>query len=127
MLKLCGAAVISIILSAVLKVKSAAFSPYLTEITSILIITSAITTLVPLFDFIKGLISKGAVSGNVYETLIKSVFIATVCHVIYDVCKENGEQMLAGAVEFAGNAEIMVLSLPLITSLLKDAFALFNV
>ncbi len=125
--KICGAAIIAVILSTVLKNRSSAVAPYLTEITSILIISSIITALFPLVSFIKGLMSNGAINYDVFETLIKSAIIAIVCQVVYDLCKENGENMLASAVEFAGNAEIILLSLPLVSGLLKDTFEMLNV
>ena len=125
--KICGAAIISLIISAVLKNRSSAVAPYLTEITSILIISSIITALFPLISFVKGLMADGAIKYDVFETLIKSAMIATVCQVVYDLCKENGENMLASAVELAGNAEIILLSLPLISGLLKDTFEMLNV
>lgn len=125
--KICGAAIIALIISAVLKNRSSAVAPYLTEITSILIISSIITALFPLISFVKGLMADGAIKYDVFETLIKSAMIATVCQVVYDLCKENGENMLASAVELAGNAEIILLSLPLISGLLKDTFEMLNV
>ncbi len=125
--KICGAAIIALVISAVLKNRSSSVAPYLTEITSILIISSIITTLLPLVTFIKGLAADGAVKYDVFETLIKSAVIATVCQVVYDLCKDNGENMLASAVEFAGNAEIILLSLPLVSGLLKDTFEMLSV
>ena len=61
-LKICGAAVITIILSAILKNRGSHLTPYLSEITAILIISSAVTALVPLFNFIT--ISKVMQGGN---------------------------------------------------------------
>lgn len=127
LLKLCGAAILAVILAALLKNRNSAISPYITEITAILIISSVIAALVPLISFIKRLISDGYVSYDVTATLLKGAVIAIVCQTVYDICKENGENMLASAVEFAGNAEIILLSLPLLTSLIKDAFELLKI
>ena len=126
-IRICGAAVLTVVLSAILKSRGSHLTPYLSEITAILIISGAVTSLVPLFNLIKTLISKGSVTSDVYGTLIKALFIGAICHVIYDLCKENGENMLASAVEFTGNAEIILLSLPLITSLLNDSFKLLEI
>lgn len=125
--KLCGAAIIAVVLSAVLKSRSSSIAPFLTEITGILIISSVISALLPLVSFIKGLLSDGAIKYNVFDTLIKAAIVAVVCQVVYDICKENGENMLASVIEFAGNAEIMLMSLPLITALLKDTFEALNI
>lgn len=125
--KICGAAIIAVVLSVILKNRSSSLAPFLTEITGILIISSVISALLPLVTFIKDLISKGSVQYDLFNTLIKAAVIALVCQVVYDICKENGENMLASVIEFAGNAEIILLSLPLITALLKDTFEALNV
>ncbi len=125
--KICGAAIIAVVLSAVLKSRSSSIAPFLTEITGVLIISSVISSLLPLISFVKGLLLGENVKYGVFDTLIKAAVIAVICQVVYDICKENGENMLASVIEFAGNAEIMLLSLPLITSLLKEAFEALNV
>ena len=125
--KLCGAALIAVILATVLKNRSSSIAPYLTEITSILIISSVISALIPFVTFIKDLLSDNTLKYDVLGTLFKSSAIAIVCQIVHDVCKENGESMLANAVEFAGNAEIIILSLPLITMLIKDSIAILDV
>ncbi len=124
--KICGAAIIATVLSIVLKNRSSSIAPYLTEITSVIIISSVISALLPFVTFVKGLLSGSAVKYDIFDILIKSAVIAVVCQVVYDICKENGENMLASVVEFAGNAEIILLSLPMITVLLKNAFEELN-
>ena len=126
-LKLCGASVIAVILSVILKNRSSPLAPFLTEITAVLIISSVISALIPFVSFIKGILSDGGVKYDVLGTLLKTCVITIVCQTVYDICKENGENMLANAVEFAGNVEIMLLSLPLITGLIKDTFSILNV
>ena len=125
--KICGAAIISVVLSVVLKHRSSSVAPYLTEITAILITSSTITALFPLISFVKELISDGGIKYDVLETLIKAAVTAIVCQVVYDLCKENGENMLATAVEFAGNAEIILLSLPLLSGLIIDTFEMLSI
>ena len=125
--KICGAAVIALVLSLFLKNRGSSIAPYLTEITGILIISSVITALLPLISFIKDLISGTGVKYDLFGTLIKAAVVSIICQVVYDICKENGENMLASVIEFAGNAEIILLSLPLITVLLKDSFEALNV
>lgn len=124
---MCGASLIAVILSTILKNRNSSITPFLSEITAILIISSVISALIPFVSFIKGLLSDGAVKYDVLGTLLKACVITIVCQTVYDICKENGENMLANTVEFAGNAEIMLLSLPLITVLIKDTFAILKV
>ena len=53
------------------------------------------------------------------EILIKALGVAILTHIAASVCKGCGEVSIAGAVEFAGKAEILLLSLPMIEKLLK--------
>ena len=126
-LKVCGASVIAVILSVILKNRNSSIAPFLTEITAVLIISSVISALIPFVSFIKELTSGGVVKYDVSGTLLKACVITVVCQTVYDICKENGENMLASSVEFAGNAELLLLSLPLITGLIKDTFDILKV
>ena len=118
---------IAVILSVILKNRNSSIAPFLTEITAVLIISSVISALIPFVSFIKELTSGGVVKYDVSGTLLKACVITVVCQTVYDICKENGENMLASSVEFAGNAELLLLSLPLITGLIKDTFDILKV
>ena len=53
------------------------------------------------------------------ELILKSLGIAVLTHLASSICRDCGETGLAGVVEFAGKAEILLLSLPMIERLLK--------
>lgn len=53
------------------------------------------------------------------ELILKALGIAVLTHIASSICRDCGESGLAGAVEFAGKAEIILLSLPMIEKLLK--------
>ena len=53
------------------------------------------------------------------ELILKALGVAVLTHVASSICRDCGESGLAGAVEFAGKAEILLLSLPMIERLLK--------
>ena len=53
------------------------------------------------------------------ELILKALGVAVLTHVASSICRDCGEAGLAGAVEFAGKAEILLLSLPMIERLLK--------
>ncbi len=52
------------------------------------------------------------------EILLKALGIAAMTQITTDICKEAGETAMAGQVEMVGKAEILLLSLPLLTKLL---------
>lgn len=53
--------------------------------------------------------------------MLKALGIAYISSLTETVCREAGEGMLAAACEFSGKVEIIVLSLPLISSILDIA------
>ncbi len=125
-LKICGIAVIATVLSSVLKNNGQQISKYITVVASILIITSIITSLSPIIDLLKKSINTSILSVEILPIIVKSAAIAVICQVVSDICKESGETMLSNAVEFAGNASIILLSVPVITSLLTDVFKILR-
>ena len=125
-MKICGIAVLATILSVVLKNNGQQISKYITLLASIIIITSIIASLVPIIDLLKNTINNGMFSIEVLPIILKAAAIAVICQVVSDICKELGETMLSNAVEFAGNASIVLLSVPIINSLLTDVFKILR-
>jgi len=119
--KSCGVALIAIALSAVLKSKSIQIAPYVTQISAIIIIISSVSALMPVFSYIREL-SSGQANGlnNVYIVVLAGA-IAFVGGIASELCKENGENMLKNALDFSVNANILLLSLPLIRELVVKA------
>ena len=117
--KACGLAVIAIAITAVLKNRGSEISRYIPQITGIVILITAIGTVAPLISYIKGLLRGSNVSSNAISIIINASVIALVCRTVSEICRENNEIMLKNAVEFAGNAEIILLSLPVIKDLLS--------
>ncbi len=52
------------------------------------------------------------------ELILKALGVAILTHVAASICRDSGEAGLAGAVEFAGKCEILLMSLPMIERLL---------
>ena len=126
-MKICGAVILSVTLTAVLKNRSSPLASYLTQITALTVFITTITSLVPLITFIRSLITKAKVEFELFGVLMSAAAVAIVCQVVSDICKSNGENSLANAVEFAGNAEIIIISLPLLASLMDSAFEVLGV
>ena len=126
-MKICGAALISVILAQILKNRGSSLSGHLTEITAITILISVIASLSPLISFVRGLITGGDSKTDVITLLMTAVAVTILCQTVCDVCKDNGENTLASVVEFAGNAEIILLSLPIIKKLLDTAFEAMSI
>ena len=120
-LKIGGAAIISVVLAQILKNRGSSLSGHLTEITAVTILISVIASLSPLVSFVRGLISGGDGETDVINLLMTVVAVAIICQTVCDICKDNGENTLSSVVEFAGNCELILLSLPIIKKLLDTA------
>ncbi len=60
----------------------------------------------------------GVVAPDVWGILVKSLGVAFLSEVAASVCRDSGESGLAGWVEMAGRVELLLISLPLIRTVL---------
>ncbi|MGN0467281.1 MAG: stage III sporulation AC/AD family protein [Acutalibacteraceae bacterium] len=60
------------------------------------------------------------------SVLLKGALICIMTQLVRDLCKDSGNTALASAVDIAGRMMIIVLSLPLIESVLKTAVSFIN-
>ncbi len=60
----------------------------------------------------------GMVDGEAWGILLKSLGVAFVTEIAASICRDSGEGGLAGWVEMAGRVEILLLSFPLIRTVL---------
>ena len=93
-LRACGIALIALSLCAVLKAKSVALSPYLTQTAALSIVMTSLSALIPLFAFIKELSGQANINVSYLETMTLAGGIAFIAKITADICKENGENML---------------------------------
>ena len=124
--KVCGIAVITVALTAVLKNRSSVLSPYVSQLASMLIFISAVASLKPVIELINSLAKGNSADISSIYLITLAGAIATVSGIVSEICRENGELMLKRAVEFSANAEITVLSLPLIKAILSKAYEIIS-
>ena len=53
--------------------------------------------------------------------MIKAIVIAVTCHIVSDICTDTGNKAIASCVELAGRLSIMILSVPMLKTLVKIA------
>ena len=116
--KACGIIIIAIVLTAVLKSQGSAIAKFIPQISSLVILIGVLSMIRPIIEFIKGIINRENISNNMFSVLISATAITLVCTTVYDICKENGENMLANTV---GNAQITLLLLPILKELLSKS------
>ena len=126
-LRACGIALIALSLCAVLKAKSVALAPYLTQTAALSIVITSLSALIPLFAFIKELSGQANINVSYIETMTLAGGIAFIGKITADICKENGENMLKSAVEFAANAQLLLITLPLLKELMVISEEILNI
>lgn len=68
----------------------------------------------------------GALDGKTWSLLLKALGIAFLTETAASICRDCGEASLAGWVETAGKLEILLLSFPLIRTVLDTVAALLG-
>lgn len=68
----------------------------------------------------------GALDGATWSLLLKALGIAFLTETAASICRDSGEASLAGWVEMAGKLEILLLSVPLIRTVLDTVATLLG-
>ena len=63
-------------------------------------------------------VSGGAMPADTWSILLKALGVAFLTEIAASICRDSGESGLAGWVEMAGRVEILLLSFPLIRTVL---------
>lgn len=124
--KICGLALLTVIIVSVLKNQKSPITNYLSEVSAVTILICVLTSISPVISLINTLAGKTE-NPDVIYILLKACAIAVICQIVSDICKENGENTLSSAVDFAANAEIILLSLPIMTTLINDTLGKISI
>ena len=80
-----------------------------------------------LFDDYKKLIDSGLCDMvDICTLLLKGLGVVTLTQLCADMCRQSGESSLAGGVELAGKAELLLLCLPYMERLTETAIQLLE-
>lgn len=120
-----GVALLCVIAAVIIKQLRAEFALPVKLAGSVLLLGIVAAIAVPLFSYLNRLIASSALS-KYAEILIKALGIAWLTHITAEICRDCGENSVASYVELAGKLEILMLSLPLITSILETASQILN-
>ena len=127
-LKVFGIALICLSLSLALKKYNADIGALIKVASAVLLASICLFALSPAISFILEL-SDGEIMSSAFPgvtVLLRAMAVAFLTHVCASVCRDCGEGTLASYVEMAGKAEILVLSVPLITDILETVKKLLD-
>ncbi len=116
--QICGAALLVVVGALILKELKFASVRAVSLVGAVLILAAAATGI---GDIVSAVLrfSEGTELSAYLSVLLKAVGISYIAGITADICRDAGENTLAGNVELLGRAEIVLLSLPLVEELLS--------
>ena len=92
----------------------------------ILLVTSALTALVPLLDDVRDLLENSGLPSDYVGVLFKALGICLLTQLAADACRDAGESGLASKTELAGKLVLLALALPLFETIRDVAVSLME-
>lgn len=110
--------IIAVVLSSVLKAQRPEIALQVSIVTGLLIFIIVIVKLSAVIDFIQTFSKKADIDSTYIAILLKIVGIAYIAEFGAEVCKDAGESSIASKIELAGKVTIVILAVPIVSSLL---------
>lgn len=118
-IKIVGISIFSVIMIIILKNYRPEMALVLSIITGIGIMLYAISKMSSVINVLNDLISKSGVNTDFLLIIIKVIGIAYIVEFGKNVCIDAGQSSIATKLEMAGKVVIVVLTIPLVTSLVN--------
>ncbi len=123
-LQIAGIGIIATILIIVLKVQRPEIGVQISIITGIIVFMVVVGKLTVVIELLKNYSEKVNVDMYYITTLLKIIGIAYIAEFAAEVCKDAGESAIASKIELAGKVIILVIAVPIITSMLDLIIAI---
>ena len=117
--KIVAFAIISVVLILLLKEQKPEISLMLTVAASIFIMFFAINKMSAIFELLDILVSKSGINNEFFWIILKFTVIGYIVEFGKNICIDAGQSSIATKLEMAGKVIIVVLSLPIISSLVN--------
>ena len=122
--KICGGALLVAV--AIFLIKSAGGVPLPLQWTGqFLLVGAALVMLAPVLTWVSEVCAEVGLGENA-ALLFKGLGVALLTQLCADFCRQGGEGQLAGGVELAGKAELLLLCLPSLKALFELAASLLG-
>lgn len=113
-----GLGIIATIIIIILKAQRPEIALQISIVTGIVIFLLVANKLSGVIELLKNYMKKANVNTIYMATLLKIIGIAYISEFGAEVCRDAGESSIAAKIELAGKVIIMILAVPIITSLL---------
>lgn len=117
-LQIIGLAIVATVIIAVLKAQRPEIAIQISIAAGIIVFTMILGKITAVIELLNSYSQKVDIDTIYLSTLLKIVGIAYIVEFGAEVCKDAGEGAIASKVELAGKVVIIVLAVPIITSLL---------
>lgn len=117
--KIIGVAIIALIMILILNKTNKEISVVITILASVILLSFVILKLDNVIYMLKDLASKSGINTEYLLLLIKVTGIAYIVELTKNICVDAGSSSLATKVEIAGKVSIVVLTIPLITTVIS--------
>lgn len=114
---LVGAAVLSAVLCVIVRQYKPEMSLGISIACGVLLMGAAAAMLAPSAELISKLAGSAGLDSGYARTLFKALAVCYITQLGADVCRDAGESAIAGKVELAGKAAVVVISLPVFSAL----------
>lgn len=118
-IKIIGIGLISVVIILVLKQYKPEFAIYVSLIAGVIILLMALTQISGIINLLKDISNKANVNNQFLGLLLKITGIAFLTEFAVSVSNDCGETAIANKIDLGGKATIIVISLPIINSLLE--------
>ena len=128
-LRLCGGAVIAVMLLVILRRDSPDIATVLKMCAGVMIALSCVAAMTPILEYVGEVgESLGADEslGGAIEVLLKALGVSLLAHFTANICRDAGEGSIAYYVELGAKIEILILSLPLFREIISLAATLLE-
>ena len=118
-LQIVGLGIVAAVIIIVLKAQKPEIAVQISIITGIVIFLLVAAKLSAIMDMLQSFSEKAHINPVYFTTVLKILGIAYIAEFGAEVCKDAGEASIASKIELAGKVIIVVLAVPIITSLLE--------
>ncbi len=118
--KIVGFSLIAVILIVILKsLKKDEFALITTIIASLVIFTLVLLKLEDITSLLTDLVNKSGINKEYLTILLKVTGISYIIELASNICKDAGSTALASKVEMMGKVSVVVLTIPILTSVIS--------
>lgn len=118
--KIVAISIVAVLLITILKsVKKDDFALIVTIITAVILFTLVLVKLESITSLLESLVQKSGINKEYLTLLLKVTGISYVIELATNICKDAGNSAIASKVEMLGKISIVVLTIPILTTVIS--------